>query len=161
MTPERVYLDAVLTPSRSLSKTGFLLFMAITFGFVVVMSLAFASFGYYPIIASHLVCFFVVLIVFRHNFQTLRQRTFVRVTAERLDVRHVDSKGLETAASLPAAFARVELESQERAPGMIKLVASGQAYIIGRFLTPDEREDFVDCLQKALSDARSERYAPT
>ena len=161
MTSERVYLDAVLAPSRSLSNVGFLSFIAITFGFILTMSLAFASFGYYPIIAGLFICFIVVLLVFRHNFQTLRQRTFVRVTAERLDVRHIDGKGLETAASLPSAFARVELEKQERAPSVIKLVASGQAYIIGRFLTPDERKDFVDCLQKALSDARSERYAAT
>lgn len=161
MTSERVYFDAVLAPSRSLSGKGFASFVLLTLAFILVMSLAFAAFGYYPISASLIVCFIVVLAAFQRNFRSLRQRTFVRVTAERLDVRHIDEKGLETAASLPSAFARVKLEKYTSGPDVIKLAASGQAYIIGRFLTPDERKDFVDCLKQALLDARSERYAPS
>jgi len=59
---------------------------------------------------------------------------------------------------LPTAFTRVRLEFPDRKPSELKLAHGGQAWVIGRFLTPDERKSLKDALEKAIWSAQNERY---
>jgi uncharacterized membrane protein len=97
-------------------------------------------------------------LVFRASFQAQTARTFVRVTAEAVDVRKIDGRGRERRASLPAGFARVELDRNASGAHALRVKASNRAYAIGEHLTPRERESFARRLTQALAEARRERY---
>lgn len=101
----------------------------------------------------------VLWLVFRFSFRAQRARTYVRVTAEAVDVRKVDGWGRERRASLAAHFARVEFDRAADGPNALRLAASRRAYVVGEFLTPRERETFARRLAQAISDARRERYS--
>ncbi|MEM8920016.1 MAG: DUF2244 domain-containing protein [Pseudomonadota bacterium] len=159
MSTEAVYLDAVLAPNAPLSRRGFAWVMA-TFGALsLTAGLAFLQLGFFPILGFFGLDVLLVWLIFQASFRTQRQRTYVRVTADSLDLRHVDGRGRETSAHLPSGFARVEIaEPAPRRPGFIKLAASGKAYSIGKFLTAEERHDFAVRLKDALAEARRERF---
>jgi len=83
-----------------------------------------------------------------------RQETRIRVTRESVDLRHSDGRGGVKTASLPTAFARVELDRPARPTSGLRLCLSDKVYVVGRFLTPEEREDFADALEGAIRRAR-------
>ena len=153
-----VYLDAVLQPPRSLSPRGFGRLMAGFAAAALCASLAFASIGAYPVLGFFGVELLALYLVFRLSFQAQTARTYLRVTAEAVDVRKVDGRGRERRARLPAGFARVELDPDGRGAQALRLAVAGRAYAIGEHLTPEERESLAHALRQALRAARCERY---
>jgi len=153
-----IYLDAVLEPPRSLSPRGFNRVMMVLGAFSVLVSLAFLAAGAWPVVGFLGLEILVLWLVFRFSFRAQRARTYVRVTAEAVDVRKVDGWGRERRASLAAHFARVEFDRAADGPNALRLAASRRAYVVGEFLTPRERETFARRLAQAISDARRERH---
>jgi uncharacterized membrane protein len=96
--------------------------------------------------------------VFKLSFRSQTARTYVRVTADAVDVRKVDGWGRERRASLSSYFARVEFDRSAQGPNALRLATSARAYPLGEFLTPRERETFARRLSQAISDARRERH---
>lgn len=154
-----VYLDAVLEPPRSLSPRGFSRVMMILGGMSLASSLLFLSLGAWPVMGFMGLEFFALWLVFRFSFRAQRARTYVRVTADAIDVRKVDGWGRERRASLASHFARVEFDRAEDGPNALRVAASQRAYVVGEFLTPRERASFARRLAQAISDARRERYS--
>ncbi len=124
----------------------------------LISSLAFLTAGAIPIVGFLALDALIVWLAFRMCFQNQKQWTRVRVTADHLRVDHMNPKGRESNVELPTAFTRVELEEPLTAYSWLTLAARGEAYVIGRFLTIDERKSLADALRDALSRARSERY---
>ncbi|MEP1144684.1 MAG: DUF2244 domain-containing protein [Henriciella sp.] len=157
-TTEITYLDATLTPNRSLSPRAFTIVM----GVVAVMSfgagLAFVSMGAFPVIGFFGLDALAIWLAFRWNFRKLKQETRVRVTADQIQVEHTTPGRAPLKAKLPTAFARVSLDYPERRPSELKLSHADKAWIIGRFLTPAERKSLKTALETAIRKARNERY---
>jgi len=156
---ETVYFDATLTPNRSLSPRAFTLVMAIVAGMSFIAGLAFVSMGAFPVIGFFGLDALAIWLAFRWSFRNLKQETRVRVTAEKIDLLHSAPGKPPTDASLPTAFTRVSLDFPERRPSELKLSHAGKAWVIGRFLTPKERKGLKDALEKAIWQARNERYS--
>ena len=154
-----VYLDAVLEPSRSLSPRGFNRVMMILGGMSFLSSLLFLSIGAWPVMGVMGLEIFALWWVFRYSFRAQLARTYVRVTADAIDVRKVDGWGRERRASFASHFARVEFDRAADGPNALRVAASQRAYVVGEFLTPRERETFARRLAQAISDARRERYS--
>ncbi|RYD99117.1 MAG: DUF2244 domain-containing protein [Sphingomonadales bacterium] len=154
-----VYLDAVLEPPRSLSPRGFNRVMMIFGSISFLASLLFLSLGAWPVMGFMGLEILVLWWVFRYSFRAQRARTYVRVTADAIDVRKVDGWGRERRASLVSHFARVEFDRAADGPNALRVAASQRAYVVGEFLTPRERETFARRLAQAISDARRERYS--
>jgi len=149
-----VFLDAVLEPPRSLSPKGFdrvMLGLAIFCG---VMSGGFMLAGAYPVAGFLGLDVLAVWLVFRANFRAQTARTFLRVTAESVDVRKVDAKGRERRAQLPSGFARVEGDPGREGLDRLRLAVSNRRYEIGEYLTPRERATLAERLKRALAEAR-------
>lgn len=153
-----VYLDAVLEPPRSLTPRGFNRVMMVLGGMSLASSLLFLSLGAWPVMGFMGLEFLALWWVFRFSFRAQRARTYVRVTADAIDVRKVDGWGRERRASLASHFARVEFDRAADGPNALRVAASQRAYVVGEFLTPRERETFARRLAQAISDARRERY---
>ena len=153
-----VYLDAVLEPPRSLTPRGFNRVMLVLGGMSFMSSLQFLSIGAWPVMGFMGLEFLVLWMVFRFSFRAQTARTYVRVTAEAVDVRKVDGWGRERRACLAAHFARVEFDRAADGSNALRVAASNRAYAVGEFLTPRERETFARRLAQAISDARRERH---
>lgn len=157
MDAETVYLDAVLTPNRSLSERGFAIGMAIVAVVFFLTGLMFWSMGAAPILGFFGLDMLAIWLAFRLSFRNQREETRVTVTARSLRLHHRDARGREKTAELPAAFARVELDEPVTAASWLRIEHGRTGYVIGRFLTPQERRSFAGALRKALIEARSER----
>ena len=154
-----VYLDAVLEPPRSLSPRGFSRVM-LALGFASFLSgIYFLAVGAWPVMGFLGLEILTLWLVFRFSFRAQQARTYVRVTAETVDVRKVDGWGRERRARLAAYFARVEFDRSADGPNALRIAASNRAYAVGEFLTPRERESFARRLTQAISDARRERLS--
>ena len=154
-----VYLDAVLEPPRSLSTRGLNRVMLMLGAFSAVFSLGFLLMGAWPIVGILGVEILALWLVFQWSFRAQTARTYVRVTADEVDVRKVDGWGRERRASMASHFARVEFDRTATGPNALRLATSRSAYPLGEFLTPRERETFARRLMQAISDARRERYS--
>ena len=152
-----IYLDATLEPPRSLSPRGFNRVMLGLGAFSFLTSVAFLAAGAWPVVGFLGLEILLLWLVFRYSFRGHLARTYVRVTAEAVDVRKVDGWGRERRASLAAPFARVEFDRAADGPNALRVAASQRAYVVGEFLTPRERETFARRLAQAISDARRER----
>ncbi len=153
-----IYLDAVLEPPRSLTPRGFNRVMLVLGAMSVLSSLLFLSIGAWPVMGFMGLEILLLWLVFRYSFRAQRARTYVRVTADAVDVRKVDGWGRERRARLAAHFARVEFDRRAEGPYALRVASSACAYVVGELLTPRERETFARRLSQAISDARRERY---
>lgn len=157
-TTEITYLDATLTPNRSLSPRAFMIVMGIVAAMSFVAGLAFVSMGAFPVIGFFGLDALAIWLAFRWSFRKLKQETRVRVTAEQIEVEHLAPGREPIEANLPTAFARVSLDFPERRPSELKLSHADKAWVIGRFLTPAERKSLKSALDSAIWKARSERH---
>lgn len=153
-----VYLDAVLEPQRSLSPRGFDRLMVGLAAFNFIVGVGFILAGALPVVGFMGLDVLLLWLAFRASFRAQTARTFVRVTADAVDVRKIDGNGRERRARLPAGFARVELDRNADGPNALRLKASSRAYAIGEHLTRRERESFARRLTEALAEARRERH---
>ena len=153
-----VYLDAVLEPPRSLSPRGFNRVMLFLGVMSLIPGLIFYFMGAWPIVGFLGLDVLAVWAVFKLNFRSQTARTYVRVTAEAVDVRKVDGWGRERCTHMPSHFARVEFDRAATGPDALRLASSAKAYSLGEHLTPRERETFARRLSQAIRDARRERH---
>lgn len=154
----RVYLDAVLQPNRSLSQPGFTIFMVVLAVISFLSGMAFLSLGAFPIMGFFGLDVLAIWIAFKVCFRNQRQWTRVRVTAEHLRVDHMNPKGEASHVELPSAFTRIELKEPLTANSWLTLAYRREAYVIGRFLTVEERKGLADAIRDALGRAKSERH---
>lgn len=153
-----VYLDAMLRPNRSLSRSAFIVVMGVVAALNAFSALAFIQAGAVPIVGFMGLDILIVWLAFKVCFRDQTQWTRVRVTADALRVDHVNPKGEASNVELPTAFARVELKEPLTAHSWLTLANKSEAYVIGRFLTLDERKSLADAIQDALFRARRERF---
>lgn len=154
---EIVYLDATLTPNRSLSERGFAIGMAIIAVVFFLTGLMFYSMGAAPILGFFGLDMVAVWLAFRLSFRKQREQTQVVVTARAIRMHHTDVKGRQKEAEVLTAFARIELAEPVNHASWLRIEHGRTAFVIGRFLTPEERRSFAGALRKALLAARAER----
>ncbi len=157
-TRDIIYMDALLTPNRSLSPRGFAVVMAGIGAVSFVSGMAFLSMGALPVAGFFGLDVLAIWLAFRWSFRRQREETRVTVTSEALILHHRNAKGAVKEATLPSTFARVELEEPLTPRSWVRIAHGQKAYIIGRFLTLPERKSFVTALRAALLAARAERH---
>jgi len=154
---ETLYLDAVLTPNRSLSERGFAIGMAIVAVVFFLTGLMFWSMGAGLILGFFGLDLIAIWLAFRLSFRKQREQTHITVTARHIRMVHTDKKGRRREAEVPAGFARVELDEPLTPASWLRIEHGRTAWVIGRFLTVEERKSFATALRNALRAARSER----
>ena len=154
----KIYMDAVLTPNRSLSPRAFTIVMAIVGGMSFIAGLAFVSMGAFPVIGFFGIDALAIWLAFRWSHRAQQQKTRVKITADTVQLVHEQPGQAIREATIPTAFARVKLEFPERRPSELQLAYQQQAWVIGRFLTPGERKTLKTALENAIHKARLERH---
>jgi uncharacterized membrane protein len=154
-TAEPKLFCALLTPHRSLNRTGFLVLM----GFLSVISfaagIAFLLMGAWPVFGFFGLDVLLVYWAFRVNFRRAQATEEISVTPSELRVRRVSHRGHVAEWVLNPLW--VQLDQKIHAEFGIEelyLVSKGRRVAIASFLGPDEKASFVKALTAALQAAR-------
>ena len=154
-TAEPKLFSALLTPHRSLSRTGFLVLM----GFLSVISfaagIAFLLMGAWPVFGFFGLDVLVIYWAFRVNFRRALATEEISVTPSELRVRRVSHRGHVVEFVLNPLW--VQLDRKVHAEFGIErlyLVSRGRRVAIANFLGADEKASFANALTAALQAAR-------
>ena len=154
-----LYMDAVITAHRSLSRRGAIVLICaltaincVSAGVFVVMG-AFAA----PVFIALTLLALVLALAVSQRARTNRER--VQVTAAEVRVLLESPRGVQTVWTSPTAFTQVDLADGPDAAEDLRLRLSGREVAVARALTRRERLDFAQALDMAIRRARAERMA--
>jgi uncharacterized membrane protein len=153
--PEPVLFSALLTPHRSLNRTGFLLVM----GFLTVISfaagVAFLIMGAWPVFGFFGLDVLAIYIAFKVNFRRARAREEITVTPSELRVRRISHRGdvMEWVLN-PLWVQLAQVSHEEFGIEHLYLVSRSRRVSIGGFLGPEEKASFSKALRAGLAAAR-------
>jgi uncharacterized membrane protein len=147
--------SALLTPHRSLNRTGFFVLMA----FLSVVSFAagvvFLMLGAWPVFGFFGLDVIAVYWAFKINFRSARAREEILVTPSQLRVRRVNQHGRAAEWVLNPLWVQLDQDAHEEfGIERLYLVSRGRRLAIASFLGPDEKASFAKALLAALQTAK-------
>lgn len=152
---EPTLFSALLTPHRSLNRTGFLLLM----GFVGVVSFVagclFLSIGAWPVFGFFGLDVLAVYWAFKVNFHRATAYEEIAVTPSALHVRRVTHLGAVSEWTFNPLWVRLDVEGDDEfGVERLALVSRGRSLDIASFLGPGEKQSFANALTAALANAK-------
>ena len=156
--PARLHLDAVLTPTRSLSRAGLYVLLGVLGLFNILVAILFVVMGAWPAPVFLGIDFLAVLLAFHFSYRQARRRERVQVSADEVRVVHEVGAQKRTVWRSPTAFTRVEVEAKGQPEVRVTLALSRRRLVVAGQVSPQERTDFADALEAAIRSARAERY---
>jgi uncharacterized membrane protein len=153
-----LHLDAVLTPTRSLSRTGLYVLLGVLALFNILVAILFLVMGAKPVPIFLGLDFLAVLLAFHLSYRQARRRERVQVSADEVRVVHEVGAQKRTVWRSPTAFTRVEVEAKGQPEVRVTLALSRRRLVVAGQVSPQERTDFADALEAAIRSARAERY---
>ena len=152
---EPVLFSALLTPHRSLNRTGFLLVMAFLSVISFAAGLAFLLMGAWPVFGFFGLDVLVIYWAFRINFRRATAVEEISVTPSELRVRRVSHRGHVVEFVLNPLWVQLDRKTHaEFGIERLYLVSKGRRFTIAHFLGPDEKASFANALTAALQAAR-------
>jgi uncharacterized membrane protein len=154
--------SALLTPHRSLSRTGFLVLMAFLSVVSFAAGLAFLLMGAWPVFGFFGLDVLVVYWAFRINFRHAKASEEISVTPSELRVRRVSHRGHVVEWVLNPLWVRLDQKTHaEFGIEKLYLVSRGRRVSVASFLGADEKASFAKALTAALQAAkRGPTYNP-
>jgi uncharacterized membrane protein len=152
---EPALFSALLTPHRSLNRTGFILLMA----FVVIVSfvagLIFLSMGAWPVFGFFGLDVLAIYWAFKVNFHRATAYEEISVTPSALHVRRVTHLGAVSEWTFNPLWVRLDVEADDEfGIERLALVSRGRSLNIASFLGPEEKDSFAKALTAALNSAK-------
>jgi len=147
--------STLLTPHRSLNRTGFVVLMT----FVSVISFAaggvFWWMGAWPVFGFFGLDVLLIYWAFRINYRRALAYEEVMVTATELRVRKVSHRGRVAEWTLNPLWVRLDRDTHEEfGIERLFLVSRGRKLPIANCLSPPEKESFAAALGAALGEAK-------
>lgn len=158
MTTPRLYMDAVITPNRSLTPRGFLILMGVFGALNGVVAAMFFSIGALPIPVFLGLDVLALFVAFRVSYASGRTAEVVQVSAQSVTVLHQTPAWRRTVWRSPTAFTRIDIEQPGEHEARVRLRLSDRRLTVAAALSPRERERFADALQVAVDRAQAERW---
>src|SRR5262245_30294615 len=154
--------SALLTPHRSLNRTGFLVVMLFLSVVSFVTGIVFLMMGAWPVFGFLGLDLLVIWWAFKVNFRTARASEEIVVTVSELRVRRVSHRGHVAEWVFNPLWVKLDLEADEEfGIERLYLVSRGRHLSIGSFLGPNEKASFAKALLNALNAAkRGPTYNP-
>ena len=160
--PEPQIFSALLTPHRSLDRTGFLAVMLFLSVVSFVTGMVFLLMGAWPVFGFFGLDVLVIWWAFRVNFRRARGSEEITVTTTELRMRRTSHRGHVAEWVLNPLWVRLEEEGDEEfGIERLYLVSRGHRLSVGMFLGPEEKASFAKALIAALNAAkRGPTYNP-
>ena len=147
--------SALLTPHRSLNRSGFLVLMAFLSAVSFAAGLAFLLMGAWPVFGFFGLDVLAIYWAFRINFRHARASEEIRVTPCELRVRRISHRGHVVEFVLNPLWVRLDqISHAEYGIEKLYLVSKGRRVAVASFLGPDEKASFAKALTAALQAAR-------
>lgn len=149
-----LYMDAVITPHRSLSQRGFIVLISI----VTVANVASAA--VFLMMGAHLVPIFLgvdlaaIVVAFLISFRAARVVERVQVTSSDVRITRETPSASVLVWESPTAFTRVSVERDEDRVVGLRLALSGRETDVAAALSPRERAEFAKALDLAIWKAK-------
>lgn len=154
-TREPTIFSAVLTPHRSLSRSGFLALMLVLGGISLATGTMFLLAGAWPVFGFCGLDLLLVYLAFQLSYRSARAYEQVTVTPSELTVRKVSHHGRISEWTLNPLWVRLDrVVHAEFGIERLFLVSHGRRLAIAGFLGPDEKASFALALSAALGEAR-------
>lgn len=147
---------ALLTPYRSLGRTGFMVLMSVLGVAWLGYGLVFLSIGAWPVFGFFGLDVVLVYIAFRLNYRAARAREEVSVSRTALDIVKVAPSGRRQAHHFNPFWAKFRVARHDEI-GITAMAVEGEGrnVPIGAFLNPDDRESFAAAFGRALATAKA------
>jgi uncharacterized membrane protein len=147
--------SALLTPHRSLNRTGFLVLMGFLSAVSFAAGVAFWLMGAWPVFGFFGLDVLAIYWAFRINFRRAKATEEISVTASELRVRRVGHRGDVAEWVLNPLWVQLDQKiDAEFGIERLYLVSKGRRLAIASFLGPDEKASFAKALAAALQAAR-------
>jgi uncharacterized membrane protein len=153
-----LYMDAVITQNRSLSERGFIVLISIVTLANCASALVFLRLGatWVPVFLG--LDLVAVVVAFLVSFRAQRQIERVQVTARDVRVTVETPKWSRVVWESPTAFTRVAVDREQEDRALeLRLALSGREVAVAGALSPRERAEFAEALERAIWQARRER----
>ena len=147
-----VQFTALLRPYRSLSAEGFKWLIRGAIAANVVIGLPMYLLGAWPVMGFMGLDVFLLWYMFHRNYFDARRSETLTLTDRELVIERRAPEGEREEHRLDAYWLKVELGER------LVLTSRGQRVVIGRFLSPGERDRVADQLKAALAAMRSPTY---
>jgi uncharacterized membrane protein len=152
---EPTLFSAILTPHRSLGRTGFLAVMLSIGGISFAAGLVFFLAGAWPVVGFLGLDVLLVYWAFRVSYRTAAAYEQVTMTPTTLKVRKVSHRGEVAEWTLNPVWVRLQREAHaEFGIERLFLVSHGRRLPVAGFLGPKEKASFATALSAALGEAR-------
>lgn len=153
---------ALLTPHRSLNRTGFIVLMSFVTAVSFIAGAVFWWLGAWPIFGFFGLDALVIYWAFKVNFRTAKASEEITVTPSELRLRRISHRGHVAEWVLNPLWVRFEqISHEEFGIERLYLVSRGRRVSVGSFLGPDEKASFSKALTAALNAAkRGPTYNP-
>jgi uncharacterized membrane protein len=152
-----LYMDAVITPNRSLSTRGFIILISVVTGLNCLSAAVFVALGASLVPVFLALDVAAVAVAFLVSFRAAKQVERVQVTARDVRVTRETPNSSQLVWESPTAFTRVAIEIEDERVVDVRLALSGRNAPVAAALSPPERAEFARALQRAISSARRER----
>jgi uncharacterized membrane protein len=153
--PEPILFSAVLTPHRSLNRTGFVLVMAFLTVISFAAGVAFWMMGAWPVFGFFGLDVLAIYIAFKINFRRAKASEEISVTPSELRVRRISHRGHVVEWVLNPLWVQLDqIAHEEFGIERLYLVSRGRRVSVGSFLGPGEKASFANGLRAGLAAAR-------
>ena len=160
--PQPELFSALLTPHRSLNRTGFLVLMGFVGAVSFAAGLAFLLMGAWPVLGFFGLDVLAIYWAFRVNYRHARASEEISVTPSELRVRRISHRGHVVEWVLNPLWVQLDQKAHpEFGIEKLYLLSRGRRVSIASFLGPDEKASFAKALMAALVAAkRGPTYNP-
>lgn len=155
--PEGATTRWILTSYRSLSRRGFVILMSLLALVSFVAGVFFLTIGAWPVFGFFGLDVLLIYLAFKLNYRSGRLYETVDLDPRLLTVTRVQPSGKAERYEFNPYWVRVRLSERVDGHTALALTSHGEVFPFARFLTDDERRDFANVLQNALSVARAAR----
>jgi len=147
--------SALLTPHRSMSRTGLTVLMVFLCTVSFTTGIVFLLKGAWPVLGFCALSALVIYWAFRINFRRAEACEQISVTPSELRVRRINHRGHVAEWVLNPLWVKLDQEAHEEfGIERLYLVSRGRRLSIASFLGPDEKDSFAKALLAALLAAR-------
>jgi uncharacterized membrane protein len=152
---EAELFSALLTPHRSLNRTGFVVLMSVVCVASFVGGVASVLMGAWPILGFFCLDALAIYWAFKVNFRRALAYEEVSITVSELRLRRVSHRGHVMEWTVNPLWVRLDqVAHQDFGIENLYLVSGGRSVGIGGFLSPDEKASFAKALLAALQAAK-------
>ena len=144
--------EAVLSPHRSLGRTGFVILMTLTTVITLVHMIIFVRIGAWPVFAFFGLDLALLFGAFWLSYRSGRMREFIRLSRTDLNVRKVFPSGRSVDHRFNPFWTRFNIARHDEI-GItdMQISSQGRQTDVGSFLNPDDKESFATAFQRALA----------